>query len=55
MDALFGLSLIFFVLHAFCVFISFKYDNPYPGLILSVTFLVIVLVYAYFEGGSYYA
>lgn len=55
MEALFVLSLIFFVLHAFFIFIWFKYDNPYPGLILCVTFLVIVLVYAYFEGGSYYA
>lgn len=51
MEALFGLCLIFFVLHTICMFIDAKYDNPYPGLILSVTFLVIVLVYSYFEGG----
>lgn len=50
-EALFGLCLIFFVLHTFCVFIYIIYDNPYPGLVLSVTFLVIVLVYSYFEGG----
>lgn len=55
MKALIALSLIFFVLQVFCVFIDFKYDNPYPGLIISVTFLVIFLVYSYFEGGSYYA
>lgn len=51
MEALFGLCLIFFVLHTVCVFIYVLYDNPYPGLVLSVTFLVIVLVYSYFEGG----
>ena len=55
MDALLVLCLIFFVLHTVCVFIDMLYDNPYPGLVLSVTFLVIVLVYFYFEGGSFYA
>lgn len=55
MEALFGLSLFVFVLHSFFVFIYIKYDNPYPDLILGVIFLVIVLVYFYFEGGSYYA
>lgn len=51
MDALLVLCFIFFVLHTVCVFIDMLYDNPYPGLVLSVTFLVIVLVYSYFEGG----
>lgn len=51
-DLLFVLCCIFFVLHSICMFIDAKYDNPFPGLILCFTFVIVLFLYALFDGGS---
>ena len=51
-DLLFLLCSIFFVLHAICMLIDVKYDNPFPGLILCLTFAIVIFLYILFDGGS---
>ena len=51
-DLLFVLCCIFFVLHSICMFIDAKYDNPFPGLILCLTFVIFIFLYVLFDGGS---